>query len=39
MNLVINEELRNIIPPLTTEELEALEKSILRDGIREPLDR
>ena len=37
MNLVINEELRNIIPPLTTEELEALEKSILRDGIREPL--
>jgi len=37
MNLVINEELRNIIPPLTTEEREALEKSILRDGIREPL--
>ncbi len=37
MNLIINEELRSIIPPLAAEEREALGKSILNEGVRDPI--
>ena len=33
----IDQELRSLIPPLTTEECQQLEANILADGIREPL--
>lgn len=37
MNLKINEEFKNLIPPLTEEEREGLEKSILMFGCRDKL--
>lgn len=37
MGLKINPKFRDVIPPLSTEEYEQLEKNILKDGIREPL--
>ena len=37
MILTIDEEFKNLIPPLTNEEFQQLEENILRDGIREPL--
>ena len=37
MNLLIDAEFKNLIPPLTDEELQQLEQNILSDGIREPL--
>lgn len=37
MSIIINEELRAYIDPLTKEELAALEQSILADGCRDPL--
>ena len=33
----IKEELKNLIPPLTNDEFNTLEKSILEEGIREPI--
>ncbi len=33
----INEEFKALIPPLTTEEFEQLERNILKEGIREPI--
>lgn len=36
-NLQIEESFRQLIPPLTTNELEQLEENILKDGCREPL--
>lgn len=35
--IVIKEELKNLIPPLSTEELTQLEENILREGVRDPL--
>ena len=35
--LLIDEDFKNLIPPLTDEEFAQLESNILRDGIREPL--
>jgi N6-adenosine-specific RNA methylase IME4 len=35
--LIIDNELKSLIPPLAKEEKEILEKDILKDGIREPL--
>jgi N6-adenosine-specific RNA methylase IME4/ParB-like chromosome segregation protein Spo0J len=35
--LIVDEELKKLIPPLTVEEFEQLEKSILEEGIREPI--
>lgn len=37
MEIIIIEELEKMIPALQSQELELLEKSILQDGIREPL--
>lgn len=37
MQLAINPELKNIIPPLTFDEYATLEQSILSEGCREPL--
>ena len=37
MNIVINEDLRAYIDPLTPEEFEALERSILTEGCRDAL--
>jgi hypothetical protein len=37
MNIVVNEELKNYIDPLTPEEHEALERSILAEGCRDAL--
>lgn len=37
MQVKINKEFKNIIPPLSNEEKEILEKSIIKEGIREPL--
>lgn len=37
MTLKIDNEFKNLIPPLKTEELERLEKSILTEGIRDAL--
>jgi len=37
MKLKINEEFKNLIPSLTTEEYEGLEKSIVQDGCREKI--
>ncbi len=37
MNLSINKEFQDLIPPLSAEELVGLEQSILSDGCREPL--
>jgi ParB family chromosome partitioning protein len=36
-NLRIDEQLQNIIPPLSKEEYQILEASILQDGVREPI--
>lgn len=36
-NLKINEDFKQLIPPLSSEELQQLEKNIVRDGCREPL--
>ena len=36
-NIIINPELSNKIPPLTTEEYQGLEKSIIREGCRDAL--
>lgn len=35
--IIIDAELRRLVPPLTDEERQALEENILRDGCREPL--
>ncbi|GHU35949.1 hypothetical protein FACS1894105_05500 [Clostridia bacterium] len=35
--MIINERYKSILPPLTTDEFGSLEKSIIADGIREPL--
>ena len=37
MELKINEELQNLIPPLKPDEYEQLEKSIIEDGCRDPI--
>lgn len=37
MNIIVNEELKAYIDPLTTEEYEALERSILAEGCRDAL--
>ena len=37
MNITIDKEFRDLIPPLTTEEYEGLEKSILAEGCRDAL--
>lgn len=37
MQLVINKELKNLIPPLTPEEYNQLEQNLLQDGCRDPL--
>ncbi len=37
MGLIINEELRKTIPPLSAEERNALEASILKEGLRDPI--
>jgi N6-adenosine-specific RNA methylase IME4 len=37
MKAVINEKFKNIIPPLSTEEYESLEKNCIKDGIRDAL--
>lgn len=36
-NLKINETIKKIIPPLSSEELRILENNIIRDGCREPI--
>lgn len=36
-NLQINETIKKIIPPLSSEELKILENNIIRDGCREPI--
>jgi len=36
-NLEINETIKKIIPPLSSEELRILENNIIRDGCREPI--
>jgi len=35
--VIIRDEFRKLLTPLTTEEYKALEESIVRDGVREPL--
>jgi hypothetical protein len=35
--IVINEELRSLIPPLSDEEIHQLEENILKEGVRDPL--
>ena len=37
MNLIVDDEFKNLIPPLSEEEFNQLEENILRDGIRDPL--
>ena len=37
VKLMIDDEFKNLIPPLTDEEFQQLEQNILSDGIREPL--
>lgn len=37
MSIFINKEMRALIPPLSEEELEQLEKNVVREGIRDPL--
>ena len=37
MDLLINKEFQDLIPPLSAEELVGLEQSVLSDGCREPL--
>ena len=36
-NIIIDEEFRDLIPPLTEEEREQLETNLLGDGVRDPL--
>ena len=36
-SLIIDNDFKNLIPPLTDDEFAQLEKNILRDGIRDPL--
>jgi hypothetical protein len=38
MNIEINQEFKALIPPLSIEEYSQLEKNIIADGCREPLD-
>ena len=35
--LIVDEEFKNLLPPLSPEDFENLEKSIVRDGVRDPL--
>lgn len=37
MNIVIDQEFKSLIPPLSTEERRHLEENLLRDGCRDPL--
>jgi len=37
MSIFINKELRDLIPPLSEEEFEQLEKNVIAEGIRDPL--
>ena len=37
MSIFINKEIRNLIPPLSEEELQQLEENIVAEGIRDPL--
>jgi N6-adenosine-specific RNA methylase IME4 len=37
MELIINEELKKLLPPLTSDEFKILEENIVCDGCREPL--
>ena len=37
VDLIIDSEFKDLIPPLSDEEFKQLEKNLLRDGIREPL--
>ena len=37
MDLIIDNEFRDLIPPLSDDEFKQLEKNLLRDGIRDPL--
>ena len=37
MDLIIDNEFRNLIPPLSDDEFKQLEENLLRDGIRDPL--
>ena len=37
MELIIDAEFRDLLPPLTDDEKKQLEENILRDGIRDPL--
>ena len=37
MSIFVNKELRDIIPPLSEEEFEQLEKNVVAEGIRDPL--
>ena len=37
MDLIIDNEFRDLIPPLSDDEFKQLEENILRDGIRDPL--
>lgn len=37
MSIFINKELRDLIPPLSEEEFEQLEKNVVAEGIRDPL--
>jgi hypothetical protein len=35
--LTVDPEFRSLIPPLSTEELQGLERSILDEGVRDPV--
>ena len=37
MNIVIDEEFRKLIPPLTPEEFAGLKQSLMSEGCRDPL--
>ena len=37
MSIFVNKELRDLIPPLSEEEFEQLEKNVVAEGIRDPL--
>lgn len=37
MSIIVDEEFRSLIPPLSTDEYSQLEENIVRDGIRDPL--
>ena len=37
MNIVIDPEFKELIPPLTDDEFKQLEANLLRDGCKEPL--